>query len=92
MKITFDPAKREATLLHRRLDMAQAGEVFAGRHITVQDIRFDYDEARYITVGHLQDRMVVLAWTERIGVTRIISMRKANGREQRKFGPDLGRP
>ena len=91
MKITYDPAKRDATLYHRGLDMAQAGKVFAGPHITVQDIRFDHDEARFVTVGHLQDRMVVLAWTERADVTRIISMRKANGREQKKYGPDLGR-
>ena len=50
--------------------MAQAGEVFADNHITVQDIRFDYGEARFIPVGHLQDRMVVLAWTERASSER----------------------
>ena len=56
MKIIFDPAKRETTLYHRGLDMAQAGEVFAGQHITVQAIRFDYDEARFVTVGYLKGR------------------------------------
>jgi uncharacterized protein len=91
MKITYDPVKRDATLYHRGLDMAQAGEVFAGSHITVQDIRFDYNEARFVTVGRLGDRMVVLAWTRRTGSTRIMSMRKANEREQRKYGKDLGR-
>jgi hypothetical protein len=30
VEITFDPAKREATLLHRQLDFVDAWEVFEG--------------------------------------------------------------
>lgn len=90
MKIDFDPAKRAATLEARGLDMVEAGEVFRGAHLTFPDIRFGYGEDRLITVGHLAGRMVVLAWTARGEVRRIISMRKANDREQKKFGARLG--
>lgn len=36
VRITFDPAKRDATLRDRGLDFADAAEVFAGDH-TVAD-------------------------------------------------------
>jgi uncharacterized DUF497 family protein len=90
MKIEFDPSKRKATLEARGLDMADAGDVFDGKHMTFPDIRFEYGEDRFITVGYLAGRMVVLAWTLRGENRRIISMRKANEREQKKFGPRLG--
>jgi uncharacterized DUF497 family protein len=37
-------------------------------------------------VGFLDGRMVVVAWTPRGEARRIISMRKANEREQERFG------
>lgn len=89
MTITFDPAKRQATLDARGLDMAEAGEIFAGPHITIADDRHAYGEPRYITVGRLTGRMVVIVWTPRGGSTRIISMRKANDREIARYAPRL---
>ena len=60
---------------------------FAGATLTVEDNRKDYGEPRYITIGFLANRMVILAWTQRGKVRRIISMRKANEREQAVYGP-----
>ncbi|MGJ0427057.1 BrnT family toxin [Methylocystis sp.] len=91
MPIEFDPAKRLATLQHRGLDMARAGEVFAGATLTVEDERRDYGEDRFISIGFLDGRMVVLVWTRRGGARRIISMRKANDREQAIYGPRFHR-
>lgn len=87
MRIEFDEAKRSATLGVRGLDMARAGEVLAGATLTVKDDRQDYGENRFITIGFLDARMVVLVWTPRGGAYRIISMRKANDREQSLYGP-----
>ncbi len=89
MKIIFDPDKRAHTLAHRGLDMAEAEFVFAGRNLTFPDRRNDYGEERYITIGLIEKRMVYIAWTPRDGAYRIISMRKANDREQEKYGPRL---
>jgi uncharacterized DUF497 family protein len=91
MKITFDTEKRRQTLEHRGLDMADAEIVFADVTITVADDRKDYGEERFITIGFLLDRMVVLVWTERGNARRIISMRKANDREQEIYGKRLER-
>lgn len=90
MKIAYDPAKRDTTLQSRGLDMALAGEVFDGQHLTFEDDRQDYGEARYVTLGYLEDRLVFVAWTPRGDRRRIISMRKANEREQKSYGPLLG--
>ena len=90
MKIEFDPIKRDATLEHRGLDMADAEQVFEGDHITFQDTRFEYEEQRFLTFGLLVKRLVVLAWTQRGDAIRIISMRKANEREQKRYGHRLG--
>ena len=85
MQIEFDPDKRDKTLTERGLDLAHANQVFAGANVTAEDARFDYGEPRFTTVGVLDGRMVVLVWTQRGDVCRIISMRKANEREIAKF-------
>ena len=87
MKVEFDEAKRDWTLEQRGLDMARAGEVFDGASLTIEDDRMDYGETRYITIGFLDERMVVLVWTPRGDVHRIISMRKANDREKTIYEP-----
>ena len=69
--------------------MARAGDVFDGATLTVEDDRRDYGEDRFITIGFNDDAMVVLVWTPRDGVQRIISMRRANERGRRLYAPRL---
>jgi len=88
--ITFDPAKRDATLRHRGLDFARADEVFVGDAVTVPDERFDYGKSRNITVGYLGGRCVVVVWTWRGEDRRIISMRYALGKEERRWLGGVG--
>jgi hypothetical protein len=90
MLVEFDPAKRALILSMRGLDMARAGEIFDGATLTIRDYRKDYGEDRFISVGRLDNRMVVLVWTPRGEFRRIISMRKANDREQAIYGRELG--
>ena len=90
MKITFDPAKRASTLRDRSLDFADAAEVFAGKALNIPDERRDYGEVRIVTVGSLRGRMVIVVWTQRGPARHIISMRKANDREQARFANQLG--
>lgn len=81
MQIEFDSAKRDATLSDRGLDFARANDIFAAKHLTRVDSRQDYAEDRFVTTGWLDGRLVILVWTPRGEVRRIISMRKANERE-----------
>lgn len=87
--VTFDPAKRIKTLAERGLDFLDAEKVLAGRTLTFEDDRKSYPERRWITVGLLEGRMVLIVWTPRDGTRRVISMRKANGSEQERYGEDL---
>ena len=87
MRIEFDEAKRTATIQVRGLDMARAADVFASTTLTVEDDRQDYGEVRHITIGFLDEAMVVLVWTCRGESRRIISMRRANERERRLYDP-----
>jgi uncharacterized DUF497 family protein len=90
MQIEFDNDKRDRTMTERGLDFARADEVFAGGHFTAPDDRSSYGEPRFITIGTLEGRMVVMVWTPRGEVRRIISMRKANEREQTRYAHRLG--
>ena len=90
MKVEFDLEKCEATLVHRGLDMGRAAEVFDAAHITIEDNRIEYGEPRFITIGALDERMIVLVWTWRGENLRVISIRKANEREQKRYSPRLG--
>ena len=90
MRIDFDPDKRDKTLAERGLDFARADEVFSGPTLDLPDDRCDYGEPRVITFGVLDARMIVVVWTPRGEVRRIISMRKANEREIEKFSKTLG--
>jgi len=85
IKITYDAAKRRKTLEERGLDFEDASEVFAGETMDGPDDRWDYGESRIKTVGFLRGRMVIIIWTPRWGKHHIISMRKANDREQKKY-------
>jgi uncharacterized protein len=87
--IEFDPAKRQAIFSHRGLDMARAAEIFEGATLTIADDRQDYGEPRFITIGRLDGRMVVSVWTPRGAARRIISLRKANDREQALYSSRL---
>ena len=67
-----------------------APEVFGGATLTVEDTRMEYPEPRPITVGRFRGRMVVVVWTPRHGGVWMISMRKANDREQALYRDRLG--
>ena len=90
MRISYDPLKRERTLLERGLDFNDASLVFEGVTVEVEDVRRDYGERRIICYGLLAGRLVVVGYTPRGAVRHIFSMRKANDREQTRLGPYFG--
>lgn len=85
MRITFDPAKRAATLENRGLDFADAIEVFGGVYTVAPDDRRDYGEPRLISAGYLRGRMVVIVWTPRGDARHIISMRYCHAKEEERW-------
>lgn len=92
MKLAWDEVKRGRTLADRGLDFADAVQVFAGPTFEFPDVRRDYGEARTICVGFLRGRMIVLVYVQHSAARRIVSMRKANDREQRTYQTRLAGP
>ena len=90
MVIEFDSNKRDKALQERGLDFADAPLLFSGLHFTAPDDRVEYGESRFITVGTLHNRVVVLVWTPRAKARRIISMRYAHEREISRYRQYLG--
>ena len=90
MNIVFDSAKRDVILKERRLDFAKVAVVFAGPFLELEDDRFDYGETQLITFGYLDGREVVVVWPPRGDSRHIISLRKANEREQNNFYKQMG--
>jgi uncharacterized DUF497 family protein len=89
MRVTYDPAKRRKTFEDRGLDFEDAAVVFAGPTLEVEDTRRDYGEARIICFGYLEGRLVVVGYTPRGSNRHAFSMRKANGREEKRIAPLL---
>jgi uncharacterized protein len=90
MRFEWDEAKNRSNFDKHGLDFADAELVFAGPCVTFVDDRFDYGEQRFVTLGLLTGRLVTIAHAPRREATRIISMRKANRREQKIYQKRLG--
>ncbi|MCP5197893.1 MAG: BrnT family toxin [Gammaproteobacteria bacterium] len=88
----WDETKNKENLSKHGLSFEDAEFVFSGPCVTFADARYDYGEERFITLGLLEGRAVVIAHTPRGARTRIISMRKANNREQKIYQKQLGPP
>jgi uncharacterized DUF497 family protein len=86
----WDDAKNRINFAKHGLDFADAELVLAGLCVTFVDNRFEYGEDRFITLGLLAGRLLTIAHAPRGEATRIISMRKANRREQKIYQKRLG--
>lgn len=86
MRFEWNNEKFIANFKKHGLSFRDAWNIFLGERYTFVDTRFDYGEKRYITLGNLQGREVVVVHTYRDNIIRIISMRKANEREKKIFG------
>ncbi len=85
MEIEWDNAKRQQTLKERGLDFADVALIDWETALIFDDERQDYGEKRQTAMGYLNGRLVIVAFTVRGETLRVISLRKANRREQRVY-------
>jgi uncharacterized protein len=85
VRYEWNGAKRQSNIQKQGIDFIGIEKVFAGETVTILDDRFDYGERRYLTLGLLQGRVVVVAHTETEEVIRIISVRKATKNEEIRY-------
>lgn len=85
MEITFDPAKNERNIRERGISFERVADFDFETATYKQDTRKDYGEIRIRAFGYLDGRLHALVFTERKGGIRVISLRKANQREMKKY-------
>ena len=94
MIFEWNEDKRRKNLSKHGLDFGDAAAVFDRDMLTVPDERFDYEESRTRGFGLLEGAVVTVVFIESGATVRIVSMRKANRREQetyfKRFGDGLG--
>ncbi|MFT4102987.1 MAG: BrnT family toxin [Burkholderiaceae bacterium] len=85
MRYEFDPAKLAANVLKHGVWFATA-EDFEWETAQIEiDGRKHYGESRFTATGLIGSRLFVLTFTLRDTTVRIISLRKANFREVRRY-------
>lgn len=85
MEFDWDSEKSEGNRLERGFDFAFAALVFDGETIEAEDTRHDYGETRIRALGEAAGLVLVVIYTDRDGVRRIISARPANRQERMQW-------
>jgi len=74
----WDEQKNAINIRKHGFDFAEAGEIYDSPLLTAPDTREDYGEERWVGIGFLRERIVVIVFAEPSdGIIRIISLRKA---------------
>lgn len=88
MEFEWDESKRLKTLRERGIDFVDMVDLWDDpRRQEAKDMRRDYGENRYQTIGTVKLNIFFVVYTERVyesgvEVVRIISARRANGKER----------
>lgn len=91
MNFEWDEQKNQANIRKHGFSFADAWEIFETPMLIDVDDRFDYGEDRWVGIGRLQSRIVVVVYTEFDDETlRIISLRKALSHERAKYQQEFG--
>jgi uncharacterized DUF497 family protein len=85
MNVEFDPAKNEKNIRERGLSFERVIDFDFGTAKLDEDVRRDYGERRYIALGLLDGRVHMLVYCETEYGLRVISFRRANKREVKRY-------
>jgi uncharacterized protein len=89
LRFEWDPAKEAENKRKHHVSFVEAESVFADEYaLLIDDPEHSDDEARFVLMGlsaKLRVLVVVHAYRETAGIIRLISARKANGRERAMY-------
>jgi len=87
MEVEWDEAKSERCRRERGFSFADVLPAFSDPERMIEpDWRYEYGEERFCLYGRVEGRLFVIVYTVRDKTIRIISARKANKREQKRYG------
>ncbi|MEN9461306.1 MAG: hypothetical protein RIS84_1326 [Pseudomonadota bacterium] len=85
MKVNFDPSKNEVSIEERGLPFSMVENFDWSSSFIVEDVRKDYGERRFQALGFIDDLLYMVVFTPRNNVVHVISFRRANNRERKKY-------
>jgi len=85
MDVTFDPAKDAVNLEKHGVSLAEAASFEWADALVWPDQRRDYGEPRMAALGYIGLRIMYVVFVDRGSERRIISLRKANMREVKRY-------
>jgi uncharacterized DUF497 family protein len=85
MQITYDPKKSERNGELRGLPFVTVEDFDWSCTLIVEDLRHDYGERRFQALGFISERLHMLIFAYRGPAVHIISLRKANRREIKRY-------
>ena len=85
MSISYDPNKNKRNILLRSLNFDRVSDLDWDNAWVFKDERNEYNETRFIAYGMLDKRLHVACFTETKDGIRVISFRKANNREVKRY-------
>jgi len=90
LECEWDERKARQNIAKHGVPFEYAARVFLDSHrMDAEDARRDYGEERRLTLGKIEGRPYAVAYTVRGKIVRLISARKANVRERRKYDETL---
>lgn len=84
--IVYDDDKNQKNIDKRGLPFDIVNDFDWDNALVALDNRFNYGEDRYQALGFIGERLFVVVFTLRGNDIRVISLRKANNREQKRYG------
>ncbi|MDR1275858.1 MAG: BrnT family toxin [Candidatus Accumulibacter sp.] len=90
MEITYDPVKNADNLALRGLSFDRVEEFDFETAVFSVDTRRDYGETRLRALGRVEGRIHALVFVETLKGIRVISFRKANKREVKRYEEATG--
>ena len=87
MEFEWDPEKAKANARKHGVEFGEAMTVFGDPlEVTIADPDHSEDEQRFLSIGtSTAGRLVVVAYTERAGRTRLINAREASPQEREHY-------
>lgn len=85
MRNVFDAEKNDANVAKHGISLQAADDFEWDSMFEEADVRQAYGEERFFGVGYLGRRLYYVVFTYREGERRIISLRKANIREVKRY-------
>ena len=85
-EIVFDPAKNIRNIAkHSGVSLAYAADFEWETALVWRDLRSEYQEHRMCGMGYIGNRLFHLVFVDRGVQRRIISLRKTNQREEKRY-------